>query len=102
MSGFAASAVTRFERSATSDKAPGSKFRPDIEGLRALAIGLVLLYHAGIKVVPGGFVGVDVFFVISGFLITGMLLRELNSSGRIALATFYARRVRRLVPAAIR
>lgn len=100
MSGFAASAVTRFERSATSDKAPGSKFRPDIEGLRALAIGLVLLYHAGIKVVPGGFVGVDVFFVISGFLITGMLLRELNSSGRIALATFYARRVRRLVPAA--
>ena len=52
-----------------------TRFRPDIEGLRAVAIGTVLAYHAGIKVVPGGFVGVDVFFVISGFLITGLLVR---------------------------
>ncbi|MCL2465328.1 MAG: acyltransferase, partial [Micrococcales bacterium] len=75
-------------------------FRPDIEGLRAVAIGLVLVYHAGLTWVPGGFVGVDVFFVISGFLITTMLLREAESFGRISLAAFYARRVRRLLPAA--
>lgn len=79
---------------------PKSHFRPDIEGLRALAVGLVLLYHAGVEFIPGGFIGVDVFFVISGFLITGMLLRETQRSGRISLAKFYAKRVRRLLPAA--
>lgn len=74
--------------------------RADIEGLRAVAVGLVLLYHAGIFLVPAGFVGVDVFFVISGFLITGMLLREVAKTGRVSLTTFYARRVKRLLPAA--
>ena len=54
----------------------GSRFRPDIQGLRAVAVGLVLLYHAGLALFPGGYVGVDVFFVISGFLITGMLVRQ--------------------------
>lgn len=71
----------------------------DIEGLRALAIVLVLLYHAGLPV-TGGFVGVDVFFVLSGFLITGLLVRELEQTGRISLSRFWARRARRLLPAA--
>jgi peptidoglycan/LPS O-acetylase OafA/YrhL len=75
-------------------------FRPDLEGLRAVAVGLVLLYHAGIPGFPGGYVGVDVFFVLSGFLITGLLIRELRRSGRISLPAFYARRARRLLPAA--
>jgi peptidoglycan/LPS O-acetylase OafA/YrhL len=74
-------------------------FRPDIEGLRAIAVGLVLLYHAAVPGFGGGFVGVDVFFVLSGFLITGLLLRELDSSGTISLPSFYARRLRRLLPA---
>ncbi|WP_426562358.1 acyltransferase family protein [Angustibacter sp. McL0619] len=77
----------------------GEGFRPDVEGLRTIAIGTVLLYHAGISYVPGGFVGVDVFFVISGFLITGLLLRELRRSGTISLTRFYARRAKRLLPA---
>src|SRR5690606_38960008 len=71
----------------------------DIEGMRAVAIGLVLVYHAGVGYVPGGFVGVDVFFVISGFLITGLLIREIEKTGRISLPTFYARRAKRLLPA---
>ncbi len=75
------------------------RLRGDIEGLRALAITLVVLYHAGVTALPGGFVGVDVFFVISGFLITGVLLREIQSTGRISLTSFWARRARRLVPA---
>jgi peptidoglycan/LPS O-acetylase OafA/YrhL len=77
----------------------GSRFRPDIEGLRAVAVALVLLYHAGVRQLRGGFVGVDVFFVISGFLITGLLVRELESSGSVSLARFYARRAKRLLPA---
>jgi peptidoglycan/LPS O-acetylase OafA/YrhL len=76
-------------------------FRPDIEGLRAVAILAVLAYHARIPILGGGFVGVDVFFVISGFLITGLLLRELRSSGTIDLGQFYGRRARRLLPAAL-
>lgn len=75
--------------------------RADIEGLRAIAVGLVVLYHAGVTILPGGFVGVDVFFVISGFLITGVIVRELESSGSLNLRRFYARRLRRLLPAAI-
>lgn len=74
-------------------------YRPDIEGMRAVAILLVLLYHAGLPFLPGGFVGVDVFFVISGFLITGLLIRELETTGRVSLARFYARRAKRLLPA---
>jgi peptidoglycan/LPS O-acetylase OafA/YrhL len=74
-------------------------FRPDIEGLRGVAVLLVVLFHAGLPV-SGGFVGVDVFFVISGFLITGLLLREHRRTGRVSLARFYARRIRRLLPAA--
>ena len=76
-------------------------FRPDIEGLRAVAILAVLAFHAGVPFLSGGFVGVDVFFVISGFLITGLLLREQTAQGGINLASFYARRARRLLPAAL-
>ena len=76
-------------------------FRPDIEGLRAIAVLLVLAYHAGVPGFGGGFVGVDVFFVISGFLITGVITRELSSTGRLSLRQFYARRIRRLLPAAL-
>ena len=76
-------------------------FRGDIEGLRGLAVVLVLLCHAGLGVVPGGFVGVDVFFVVSGFLVTGLLADELRRTGKIALVDFYGRRVRRLLPAAL-
>ncbi len=79
--------------------ARGDAFRPDVEGLRGVAILLVLLFHTGLPL-PGGFVGVDVFFVISGFLITGLLLREQERTGRISFTRFYARRVRRLLPAA--
>jgi peptidoglycan/LPS O-acetylase OafA/YrhL len=69
----------------------------EIQGLRALAATLVLVFHA--KFLPGGFVGVDIFYVISGFLITGLLLKELNSNGRISLKAFYLRRSKRLLPA---
>jgi peptidoglycan/LPS O-acetylase OafA/YrhL len=75
-----------------------SRFRPYIEGLRALAIFLVLLFHAGLPV-KGGYVGVDIFFVISGFLITGLLLREIEATGHVSLLDFYARRAKRLLPA---
>jgi peptidoglycan/LPS O-acetylase OafA/YrhL len=78
----------------------GSRFRPDLEGLRAVAVVLVLLFHAGVPGISGGFVGVDVFFVLSGFLITGLIVRELRSTGTIDLPAFYARRARRLLPAA--
>ena len=73
-------------------------FRPDIEGMRAIAIVAVLLCHAGLPFFAGGYVGVDVFFVISGFLITRLLLGELEGTGRISLRRFYARRARRLLP----
>jgi len=70
---------------------------PQIQALRALAAGLVLIYHA--KWIDGGYIGVDIFYVISGFLITGILLRELDSKSTISLVAFYARRTKRLLPA---
>jgi peptidoglycan/LPS O-acetylase OafA/YrhL len=74
-------------------------FRPDIEGLRGLAVLLVVLFHCGLPGVAGGFVGVDVFFVLSGFLITGLLVAEIQKTSDLDLLQFYARRVRRLLPA---
>jgi peptidoglycan/LPS O-acetylase OafA/YrhL len=77
---------------------PSSKYRPDVDGLRGIAVMLVLNFHAFPAVMPGGFVGVDVFFVISGFLITGIIARELEQ-GRFSLLNFYVRRIRRIFPA---
>lgn len=74
-------------------------FRPDIEGLRAVAVLAVVLFHADLPGLSGGFVGVDVFFVISGFLITGLLWREAHLKGTVRLRNFYAARARRLLPA---
>ncbi len=73
------------------------RFRADIQGMRALAVLIVVLYH--IDLVPGGYVGVDAFFVISGFLMGGLLLREADETGRVSLRNFFTRRSRRLLPA---
>ncbi|TSE03020.1 acyltransferase [Mesorhizobium intechi] len=78
-----------------------ASFRPDIQGLRALAVGGVVAYHFGLSALPGGFAGVDIFFVISGWLITTHLMGEITETGRLDLWRFYARRVRRLLPAAL-
>jgi peptidoglycan/LPS O-acetylase OafA/YrhL len=75
--------------------------RAEIQALRALAVALVVVYHLWPEALPGGFVGVDVFFAISGFLITSMLLREIDRGGTIRLSAFWARRARRLLPAAL-
>ncbi len=81
--------------------APGDRpFRPDVQGLRAVAILLVVLFHADIPGISGGYIGVDVFFVISGFVITGVLLRERETRQRTSLRNFYGRRARRIIPAA--
>jgi peptidoglycan/LPS O-acetylase OafA/YrhL len=74
--------------------------RDDIQGLRAVAVLLVVLGHAGVPFLRGGFIGVDVFFVISGFLITGLLLAGARKQGRVSLSEFYARRAKRILPAA--
>src|SRR3954466_12539799 len=74
-------------------------YRPALDGLRAVAVGGVIVYHLGYGWLPGGFLGVDLFFVLSGYLITGLLLDEHARCGRIDLAGFWARRVRRLMPA---
>jgi peptidoglycan/LPS O-acetylase OafA/YrhL len=86
-----------------SDAAHGVKgpgYRPDIDGLRAIAVLAVLVYHAFPQVLPGGFVGVDIFFVISGYLITGILLASL-ANDRFSIADFYVRRIRRIFPALV-
>jgi peptidoglycan/LPS O-acetylase OafA/YrhL len=79
----------------------GHVLRPEIQGLRALAVAVVVIYHIWPGLVPGGYVGVDVFFVISGFLITAHICRGVLAEPRFSLATFYARRIRRLLPASL-
>ena len=76
------------------------ELRGDIQGLRAVAVLTVIAAHAGVPFLPGGFVGVDVFFVISGYLIAGLLYREVLVTGRVSIGAFWARRARRILPAA--
>ncbi len=83
------------------EHAEPSHFLPHVQGLRAIAVLLVVLYHFWPGRLPGGYVGVDVFFVISGFLITGHLMRELTATGTVRLGQFWARRARRLLPASL-
>lgn len=75
------------------------EYRPDIDGLRSIAVLIVILFHAGFSWIPGGYVGVDVFFVISGYLITSIICGEIKSTGELSFANFYVRRIRRLFPA---
>jgi peptidoglycan/LPS O-acetylase OafA/YrhL len=83
------------------DPAPKFEYQPALDGLRALAVLAVLLYHAGVSWAPGGFLGVDAFFVLSGFLITSLLVDEWRKRGRIDFRAFWARRARRLLPALV-
>src|ERR1039457_3340943 len=76
------------------------KFRPDVQGLRAVAVVLVVLFHAHVPGLGGGYVGVDVFFVMFGFVMSGVLLREHASTGATSILSFYGRRARRIIPAA--
>ncbi|MEU4244896.1 acyltransferase [Actinoplanes sp. NPDC026619] len=91
--------TTEVRPAATRAAGPWIRFRPDIEGLRAVAIAAVVLFHAGVPGIGGGFIGIDVFFVISGFLITALMMRELADTGTLSLLRFYGRRARRILPA---
>jgi len=84
---------------AVTDRTRGLRYVPGLDGLRALAVTGVVLYHADVSWIPGGFLGVDVFFVLSGFLITSLLLQEFAQTGAVRFRAFYARRARRLLPA---
>ncbi len=79
---------------------PTATYRPHLDGMRAIAVYLVVLFHAGSAQFSGGYIGVDVFFVLSGYLVTQLLLRDITARGSIQFGRFYARRFRRLLPAA--
>ena len=96
----AAPGAERSRAAEARDASSGQKFRLDIQGIRALAVLLVVANHIAPGALPGGYIGVDVFFVVSGYLITTLLVREAESSERISLRDFYARRARRIIPAA--
>ena len=74
-------------------------YQPALDGVRAVAVALVVVFHAGVPWLPSGYLGVSVFFTLSGYLITSLLLAEFDRSGRVAMSEFYGRRVRRLLPA---
>ena len=76
----------------------GVRYIPAIDGLRAVAVIAVMLYHLGFTWIPGGFLGVDLFFVISGYVITRLLLDSIQRSGGLDLRAFYIARIRRLLP----
>src|SRR5476649_2392406 len=84
--------------SSIADRQTSLTYRPDIDGLRAIAVGAVLLFHAHLGL-SGGFAGVDVFFVISGFLITSLILKDTESAGGFSILKFWERRIRRILPA---
>jgi peptidoglycan/LPS O-acetylase OafA/YrhL len=92
--------VAAREGGSPTAKEAGSNFRPDIQGIRAIAVTLVLACHAGIPWAEGGFIGVDIFYVLSGFLITGLVVREIKKTGTVSIRNFYARRAKRLLPMA--
>ncbi|MEZ5119955.1 MAG: acyltransferase, partial [Candidatus Nanopelagicales bacterium] len=79
--------------------APKMGYIPGLDGIRAIAVLAVLLYHSGVPGVPGGFLGVDIFFVLSGFLISSLLLQEIEHTSAVSFGRFYLRRARRLLPA---
>src|SRR5512139_802432 len=83
-----------------SGSAPGRGYLPGLDGLRAMAVVAVLMFHGGVERAGGGFLGVEVFFVVSGYLITLLLLREHAATGQVNLRGFWGRRARRLLPAA--
>jgi len=95
--------VSEHTAPSTAQQAPAvrSGVRPEIQALRAIAVLAVVFYHLWPVRLPGGFVGVDIFFVISGFLITAHLVREVDRTGRVSLSHFWARRARRLLPASL-
>ncbi|WP_409047028.1 acyltransferase family protein [Microbacterium sp. HA-8] len=99
--GSPARTVLREPPAASPEHAEPSRFIPHVQGLRAIAVLFVVLYHFWPGRLSGGYVGVDVFFVISGFLITGHLMREIEATGGVRLAQFWARRARRLLPASL-
>jgi peptidoglycan/LPS O-acetylase OafA/YrhL len=84
-----------------ADPGSGIAHQPALDGLRAVAVVLVVLFHGGVGALHGGYIGVSIFFTLSGYLITTLLLRELDRTGTITLGRFYARRVRRLLPASL-
>ncbi|PZQ47775.1 MAG: hypothetical protein DI556_16300 [Rhodovulum sulfidophilum] len=94
------SAAPTFDTPGAARSGVAFRYRPEIDGLRALAILPVVLFHAGFAAFSGGFVGVDVFFVISGYLITSLVMRDI-AEGRFSILTFYERRARRILPAMI-
>jgi peptidoglycan/LPS O-acetylase OafA/YrhL len=93
--------TTPDNRSESPTRTTTRRFLPEVQALRALAVALVVLYHLRPDVIPGGYIGVDVFFVISGFLITGHMLREARSTGSLRLGHFWANRARRILPASL-
>lgn len=93
--------MTREPRDRSPEHAEPSRFIPHVQGLRAIAVLFVVLYHFWPGRLTGGYIGVDIFFVISGFLITAHLMRELTATGTVRLGQFWARRARRLLPASL-
>src|SRR6476469_5526129 len=87
------------EHDGTGD--PREHYRPQLDGVRTLAVYLVVAFHAGLVRFDGGFIGVDVFFVLSGYLVTSLLTRDVAAFGAVRLGQFYSRRIRRLLPAAV-
>src|SRR5215475_13290854 len=91
--------INQSERPASNHSTTTFGYSPALDGLRAFAVASVVLFHAGVSGLNGGFLGVDAFFVLSGFLITSLLLAEHMKTGHIKLRRFWFRRARRLLPA---